>query len=1171
MMRLLLSSTACGLLSAVLIGSTPAPAIAQSFQGGLRGAVKDAQGVIPGVTVTLVNESNGVTRDTVTNSVGEYSFPAVDPAMYAIKAVVQGYKTFERKGMTIGTQQFVTLDIVLEVGAIEETITVTGESPIVETSNASVGEVLSSQTLQSLPTVGRNAFLMAVTVPTVVSSGDTHWNRMQDQSGASALSMGGGGVRANNYLLDGFPVTDLGNRSSTNPSVEALEDVKVQIHTYDAEMGRTGGGVFNATAKSGTNSFRGTAFAQLRPGKFIGPNFFARIQGQEDKAQFWRDFGSGFGGPIKKDKTFFWWAAEGYRDGLTQNGNNRFPTQAERLGDFSKFVNAAGQVIPIYDPATGDAAGNGRTQFPNNQIPVGRINPVALQILKALPMPNNGTDVDNASVLNYSAIDTIRDAAQQTSLKVDHHFNNRLAITGTYLWQNSHEPDNNFFPQAPYAAPSFFLDRVINVFVLNNTYIVSPSMVLTLRYGMNTFDDNNGLPFDFDTHTFGWNKSFADAIPVQKYPSFSLTSYNGTGYSGKADRHYYSQGVNGALTKLAGEHSFKFGGDYRVLGINSISYGASAGSYTFNGQYTRATASGNTTTGNAIADLLLGIPSGATLTINTPVDDYIRYSSFYAQDDWRPSGRLTLNYGIRIEHETGIQEKNNNLVTGFDPTVVSPLNVTIPAGTDPLHPEARVVKGGVLYAGVNGQQTATGKPIPVKASPRAGVVFSLDERTVLRGGYGLFWAPWNYGAINSVGFAQTTSSPNTTTIFPDRIDNPFPAGLLQPAGNTLGLLAGIGSGVSFYDPNWSAPRVQQYSIDWQRELGTSMSVGVGYTGARGSHLSYGTTINLNQLPLEYLKLGTAVLTASVPNPFRGAPGAGSLANLASVPRWQLLEPFPQYGSNTVSMTTSGAHSDYNALILQVRKRAGNSGWWGGSFNYTYSRLRDNQIGQGNYYSTAPGILDNWSYIPGSPTFNPDVDYGLSLLNQPHKVSMSPNFQLPFGVGRKHMNKGGVSDVVLGGWSASLHFQIQSGFPIGVSQTNTNNTNGGGQRPNVVAGQPLVVGGNIVSRLEDSAGVDNKYLNAAAFTQAAANTLGNAPRILPDVRSPMRNSTDLAINKDFRTGGSSRATLRIEVINLFNQPWFAALASTSVSSTQFGLVTTQGNYSRLTQITLRMSF
>jgi hypothetical protein len=1169
MMRSLLLLVARALLSAALLCSIPASAAAQSYQGGMRGSVKDAQGVIPGVTVTLVNEANGVSRDTVTNAVGEYSFPAVDPGAYYVKATVQGYKTFERKGLTIGTQSFVTLDIQLEIGAIEETITVTGESPLVETANASVGEVLSSQTLQSLPTVGRNAFLMAVTVPTVVSSGDTHWNRMQDQTGASALSMGGGGVRANNYLLDGFPVTDIANRSSTNPSVEALEDIKVQIHTYDAEMGRSGGGVFNATAKSGTNSFRGTGFAQLRPGALIGPNFFAKVQGIPDKAQYWRDFGAGFGGPIRKDKTFFWWAAEGYRDGLTQNGNIHFPTAAERLGDFSAFTNAAGALVPIYDPLTTDASGN-RQPFLGNRIPANRLNPVALQILKALPMPNNGSSADNGST-NYSAIDVIKDAAQQTSIKVDHHFSSRASLTGTYLWQNSHEPDNNFFPEARYAANSYQLDRVIKVLVLNNTYIMSPSTVLTLRYGMNTFDDNNSLPFDFDTHTFGWNKAFADAIPVQKFPTFSFTSYGGTSFSGKTDRKYYSQGVNGALTKLAGEHSFKFGGDYRILGVKSAAFGASAGSYTFNGQYTRNTqTSGSTTTGNAIADLLLGDMSAAAITLNTPVDDYIRYSSAYAQDDWRPNQRLTLNYGVRLEHETGIAERDNQIVTGFDPNAISALSVTIPGGTDPLHPEARTVKGGVLYAGVNGQQTATGKALAVKASPRVGAVFSLTPTTVVRGGYGLFWAPWNYGAINSVGYSQTTSSQNANTNLLDTIDNPFPNGLLQPAGNTLGLTAGASSGVSFYDPNWAAPRVQQYSIDLQRELPRAMSVGVGYTGARGQNLSWGTTVNLNQLPLEYLALGTATLTQAVPNPFRGNPAAGSLATPATLPRWQLLEPFPQYGSNAVSMTSSGAHSDYNALILQFHKRAGSSGWWGGNFNYTYSRLNDNQIGQANYYSSAPGILDNYNYIPGSKSYNPDLDYGLSLLDQPHKVVIAPNFQLPFGVGRAHLNKGGLSDALIGGWSASVNFQIQSGFPIGVSQTNSNNTNGGGQRPNVVPGQDFVNPGDITQRLEDTNGVDNQYLNKNAFTQAPVNTIGNAPRILA-IRSPMRNSTDLSINKDFRTGGSSRATLRIEVLNVFNQPWYAALSSTNFSSTTYGQVTTQGNYSRFAQITLRMSF
>ncbi|HWF84729.1 MAG TPA: carboxypeptidase-like regulatory domain-containing protein, partial [Vicinamibacterales bacterium] len=204
---------------------------AQSFQGGLRGTVRDQQGVIPGVTVSLINDRTSVSRDTTTNGVGEYSFPAVDPGTYTIRAAVAGFKTFERKGFTIGTQQFANLDVTLEVGAIEESVTVTGESPLIDTTTASTGDVLDKKTLDSLPSVGRNVFLLANTVPTVVTSGDTHWNRLQDQTGASLVSLGGGGVRANNYLMDGFPVTDITNRSATNPSIEATEEMKVQLHT----------------------------------------------------------------------------------------------------------------------------------------------------------------------------------------------------------------------------------------------------------------------------------------------------------------------------------------------------------------------------------------------------------------------------------------------------------------------------------------------------------------------------------------------------------------------------------------------------------------------------------------------------------------------------------------------------------------------------------------------------------------------------------------------------------------------------------------------------------------------------------------------------------------------------------------------------------------------------
>ena len=252
-MRSFLTSMTAMALAAVLVILSVAGLAAQSSTGSLRGQVKDAQGVIPGATVALVNDANGTSRETVTNESGEYSFPALDPAGYTVRVAVPGFRTFERKGVRVSTQAALSLDVTLEVGSLEETITVTADAPLIETANASTGGVIDTKALESIPTAGRSVVLMANLEPTVQASGNAHWNRMQDQTGNSAISMGGGAVRANNFLVDGFPVTDLQNRASVNPSMEAVQEMKVQVHTYDAEMGRTGGGVMNMSARSGAN------------------------------------------------------------------------------------------------------------------------------------------------------------------------------------------------------------------------------------------------------------------------------------------------------------------------------------------------------------------------------------------------------------------------------------------------------------------------------------------------------------------------------------------------------------------------------------------------------------------------------------------------------------------------------------------------------------------------------------------------------------------------------------------------------------------------------------------------------------------------------------------------------------------------------------------------------
>jgi hypothetical protein len=1138
---------------------------AQSFQGGLRGTVKDPQGVIPGASITLINTANNVSRETVSNGVGEYSFPAVDPASYTIKITVQGYKTFERKGVVIGTQQFVTLDVQLEIGTIEETISVTAEAPLIETSNASTAEVLDTKQLESIPTAGRSVFLMANLAPTVQTSGNAHWNRMQDQVGNSAMSMGGGAVRGNNYLVDGFPVTDLQNRASTNPTIEAVQDMKVQIHTYDAEMGRTGGGVMNMSARSGSNAFHGSAYYLGRPTGLVDQLLIPRLQGQPNKPEEWKDGGWGGGGPIVKNKTFFWFAGEKYIDNQPQQSTFLVPTAAELTGDF-RGVTRSGTQVTIKDPLTGQP-------FPNNIIPASRLNPVGVKLASYLPPAD--TQIDNGSS-NFSMTDLLPNRALQLTTKVDHHFNDRVALSGFWLRQVTHEASTNYNPVNDFVGSSYQLDRVINTFVANNTYVLNDSTVLTVRGGYNHFDDNynlndrNGNPLNFDATSLGWPSSLTSQMSdTHRFPTMSITGYKGSGWTARQANGYYQYGANGTLSKLTGEHNVKMGGDFRIIGVTSTNYGNSTGTYSFTGGFS----------GNALADLLLGYPQNTSnIPLSASLDGFVRYFSGYLQDDWRVNNKLTVNYGIRLERETGLQERGNQITVNFDQTAVNPLNSMVNF-VDPITKQPRQLLGGLIFAGQNGAPTVQGNQPAIKPAPRAGAVYSLNDKTVLRGGWGLYFAPWNYAAAGTtgwgqMGFSSQTNVPQPTTVPTVSMSNPFPTGLIQPTGNSLGLLTGAGGDVYFVDPNKGAPRVQQYSIDLQRELPGGVSVGIGYSGLTGSNMSWGGSsnalININQIDPKYQSQLTTTSTL-VPNPFFGVAAAGTLSTRSTIEVGQLLRPFPEFG-NVYQQQSTGAHSQYHAMILQARKRT--TGLWGGTFSYTYSRLSDNQFGESNYYSSNPGVQNYYTVIPGSAYYNPDLEYGRSLLDSPHKVVIAPLVNLPFGKGQKYLSTSTLGDALLGGWTVTTAITLQSGFPIGVTQNLTSQSflygSQTNQRPNIVPGQDFLVGGDITDRISANVN-DNLFYNKGAFSNAAGNQFGDSPRMLPGVLSPWRNNVDLGVSKQVRTGGGTSAQFRMEVLNMFNIVQWAAPASSAVGNSSFGQINNQANNMRMVQFTVRFQF
>ncbi len=767
----------------------------QGFQGGVRGAIRDSGGAVPGAAVSLTNEDTGLSRSALTNTLGEYAFASVEAGTYKIKIALQGYKTIERSGVRVGTQSFLVLDQSLEVGAIEESVTVSVQTPVVETANASHGAVLDRVTLETLPSSGRAAFLMAASLPTVVPSGDGQFNRQQDQSGASSLSLGGGTRRGNNYVLDGVSITDIVNRAVANPTMEALEDVKVQVHTYDAEMGRTGGGVFNSTLKSGTNQFRGTAFFQTRPLWGQENNYFSQLAGRAKPDSVYYLGGGGVGGPIVKNKTFFWFATENYHDIQSRSVSTAFPTAAERTGDFSRLTNASGQPVVIYDPLT-------KQPFPGNIIPANRINAVAASIAGYFPLPD--VDVDNGTN-NYTRTAEINNKFQQEyTIKVEHKFTDAVSLSGFYLYNRTDEPDANYFEvglngATRFADPNdYLLKRRPQILAINNNWVVGNSSVLSLRFGLTRFPDNSTMTIDFDPSTLGFSPFFlglVDQTGVPKFPNGSISGYSSFGAITPSFRTYKSWSTNASYSMLVGRHTFKFGGDFRQIGVDFLSTGDSTGRFQFDKEFTSATGLNNSSLvdGNGFASFLLGYPSAnsarqSTMTLTTPLEIAAKYFGGYVQDDWRVSSKFTLNYGLRIEHETGMSEANNNFTVGFDPLATNTLSaVTIPA--DPIAgTPARSIAGGLMFAGIDGNPTSQGNPPGVQWSPRVGAVYSITPSLILRGGYGIYWAPWNYPAPSSasnnygqVGFTNNTVVPQTAGSPSVNLTNPFPNGLVRAA------------------------------------------------------------------------------------------------------------------------------------------------------------------------------------------------------------------------------------------------------------------------------------------------------------------------------------------------------------------------------------------------------
>ncbi len=1118
----------------------------QSFQGSLRGRVTDPKdAIVPLAKVTAVDEETAVSSTTVTNQQGEYSFPALKPSTYSLVVESPGFKKLEKKGIVIATQTAVTQDARLDVGAVTETIDVTAEADLLTTSEASTGSVIDRQKLEDLPLLGRDPFLLARLSEGVVWTGNPKFDRMEDQSGQSQVSIAGGPVAGNNYTLDGISITDSTNRAVIIPVQDAVSEMKVQSNTYDAAMGRTGGGVFNATMRSGSNRMHGSAFGLLRRTPMLANNFFANKAGQAKPDSPFTNYGDSLGGPIRipkiydgRNKTFFYVSTEGYRqfDAVTSTSN--VPTLLERNGDFSQSTATTKNGLQLmYDPLSTNLTTGARTLFPNNIIPQSRLSPIGLKIASYFPMPNITPTFFGAP--DYTVTLRTQDRADQGTFKVDHELFKWLKLSASYLHYGSQEPSNQIWPGSIATPGQTTIYRHVDATQANAVATLNPTTVLTVRFGYNRFPDfDPQFSKGFQLSTLGFPAAVDGLTPgTPDFPNISTGEFTTFGGGTTSWRVQFSTSFNAEIAKFIGKHSVKAGVETRTLhDATQTATGPSSFAFTsgFTSQTPTKTVNG---TGGGLASMLLGYPgSSSSITVGSFFNDYVRYSAFFVQDDYRLTPKLTVNIGFRGEHETNPAEVSNKFLIDTDLTKPNPLQSSIPSLT---------LMGQTRYAGVNGNPNHAGNPYAIKVGPRIGFAYSANAKTVIRGGWGIFWAPQSFSAQNALGYSQSTSivaSTNNNYTPISSLSNPYPNGLIPIAGNSLGAAAAIGQSVTAYDPgNRSAGYVEQLSLDVQRQLSKNVAVKVGYIGSHTLELPY--TIPLNNLdPAVAFSLGSAGLSKVVSNPFYGyAPTSVSLGANTTLAQSNLLTKYPQYSS--VNLITPMGRAFYYSFY-------GKGDW----------KLR---------YGLILGATYTWSRTMGLAAvqnyYAPVVPQGMTLAatDTPNSYSASFTYQVPFGKGQmfmKHSNK--LMEYALGGWSIQGTQLIHTGTPLSVSQTNANSGCGCGQFPTATG-----VSANRPASVTDPT---QQWLNPAAFSITPAYAFGNvSPRL--NVYGPGLFDLSVSMFKTVTIKEYYKVQFRAEALNLTNTVLFNGPATNISNPGTFGTITSQANFPRMIQMGVRITF
>jgi hypothetical protein len=1169
----------------------PTSVSGQEFRATVNGTITDtSHATVPNARVLLQNVETGVAIELATNADGKYVIPFVRPGSYVLSVEADGFKKYARR-IVLEVSQTATVDVELSLGSRTEEVAVIAEAPLLDLSKADRGTVIDNRHVSELPLNARNPFMLSTLVAGVNYNGPAIYQRPFDNGAIADWSINGSQSRQNEFLLDGAPNNSLvnGNNLAYVPPVDSVQEFKIITNAYDAQYGRTGGGVVNVSLKSGTNALHGTVYEYMRR-TALDSNLLvlnARNQGRTD--HYLDQYGFQLDGPVRipglyngKGKTFFLFQFEGYREGTPRPLVGSVPTEEMRNGDFSNYRDARGNLITIYDPATGRLENGNwvRDPFPGNRIPANRINPISRNILSFYPQPNTATAGSPDWQNNFELPDHVaRDKFYNWVAKVDHNFAGGDRVFARFGYNQRQELRNlNAIPEGPAQFALRPQERTNDSAVVDWVHPFSATAMFNFRTGFTRYvesyrsDANRG----FDQTQFGFSSAFLNQVPIKDmFPRFQLTDFETMGYSTFTTLTSDVLSVQPNASVFRGAHSLRFGTDLRVsrydrLGVGQAAFNLSANRAFTQQQYDRA----DPLSGSSVAALLLGTASGGAIDSNARPVDWWTYFAPWIQDDWKLTRKLTLNLGLRWDLNGPPREADDRKNYVFDPAPMNPVNARV----DRSRFSDLVLRGGLRFAGVDGSPRTPWTLDKDNIQIRVGTAYQLNDSTVLRAGYGRFYLnPTGTGA--NQGFSIQTT--RIASLDGDRtplynLDNPFPQGVTAPPGASRGLETFLGRGLNYSNPEFKVPHVDQWSIGLERRLPLNVVLEMSYVGSR-TRQQQTTWGAVNDPPLSFRERcdptlgGNAnVCNERVPSPFFQVPGFEGTAffNSPTISRYDLNRPFPQFGGITVNELNEGRIS-YDSIQLALNKRTSH----GVSLNGTYTYVPR--------YEEEAGYIDAVARLKNRSPYEDGNNAGSG--HKKHRLTASWVWQVPVGKGRRFASQaGGLLERMIGGWEVAGAWIYQSGAPWRLPG-NLEIVKDPSVPVRLDDGQFIVGARPCVSRLNVATGqyqlTPNSLLNDCTEPNFLVREQYETRRTMfrdDRLRLPSFRQFDVNLAKTTRITDRVKLQIRIEAYNVLNTPMYNEVSYvTDINSSDFGKinknVTQQSNFPRFVQLAAKVIF